>query len=82
VSTVLGFSLGFLALGAVVTVINVLAIVFTIAFTVYASLALIGVVVFSVIGIRRLMARRRDAPSQPQPHDPAPPHVVTPHGGR
>jgi hypothetical protein len=53
VFTVLGFSLGFLALGAVVAVVNVLTMVFTVAFTIHASLALIGVVVFSVIGIRR-----------------------------
>ena len=59
--TVLGFSLGFMALGAVVAVVNVLTMVFTIAFTIYASLALIGVVVFSVIGIRRVIARRRGA---------------------
>lgn len=57
--TVLGFSLGFLALGAIAMVINVLTIVFTVAVTVYASLALIGVVVFSGIGIRRSIARRR-----------------------
>ncbi|WP_293003049.1 hypothetical protein [Mycobacterium sp.] len=57
--TVLGFSLGFLALGAVAMVINVLTIMFTVAVTVYASLALIGVVVFSGIGIRRSIARRR-----------------------
>lgn len=57
--TVLGFSLGFLALGAVVAVVNVLTMVFTVAFTIHASLALIGVVVFSVIGIRRVLARRR-----------------------
>jgi hypothetical protein len=59
VFTVLGFSLGFLALGAVVAVVNVLTTVFTVAFTIHASLALIGVVVFSVIGIRRVLARRR-----------------------
>ncbi|WIM88621.1 hypothetical protein PT015_03765 [Candidatus Mycobacterium wuenschmannii] len=63
--TVLGFSLGFLALGAVVAVINVVTMVFTIAFTVYASLALIGVVVFSVIGIRRVLDRRRSNQIQP-----------------
>jgi hypothetical protein len=59
VFTVLGFSLGFLALGAVAMVVEVLMMVFTVAFTIYASLALIGVVVFSVIGVRRLVARRR-----------------------
>ena len=64
--TVLGFSMGFLALGAVVAVVEVLMTVLAIAFCVYASLALIGVVVFSVIGIRRVLARRRSGPSQPQ----------------
>ncbi|UMB67643.1 hypothetical protein [Mycobacterium paraterrae] len=52
--TVLGFSFGFLALGAAVAVINVLTTIFTVAFTVYASLAVIGTVVFTVKGIRRL----------------------------
>lgn len=64
--TVLGFSLGFMALGAVVAVVNVLTMVFTIAFTIHASLALIGVVVFSVIGIRRVIARRRGRPATPK----------------
>lgn len=63
--TVLGFSLGFLALGAVVAVINVLTVVFTVAVTIYASLALIGVLVFSVIGLRRLIAGRRAEQVQP-----------------
>ena len=57
--TVLGFSMGFLALGAVVAVLEVLATVLAVAFCIYASLALIGVVVFSGIGVRRLIARRR-----------------------
>ena len=69
--TVLGFSLGFLALGAAVAVVNVLTMVFTVAFTIYASLALIGAVVFSVIGTRRLLARRRVAQGRPQAPDPA-----------
>jgi hypothetical protein len=75
VFTVLGFSMGFLALGAVVAVVEVLTMVFTIAFTIYAALALIGVVVFSAIGIRRLIARRRladtEAPQPVQPHAPS-----------
>jgi hypothetical protein len=58
VFTLLGFSMGFLALGAVVAVVEVLMTVLAIAFCIYASLALIGVVVFSVIGIRRVLARR------------------------
>ena len=57
--TILGFSLGFLALGAVVAVVEVLTMILTVAFIIYGSLALIGAVVFSVIGIRRLLARRR-----------------------
>jgi hypothetical protein len=73
VFTVLGFSLGFLALGAVVAVVNVLTMVFTVAFTIHASLALIGVVVFSVIGIRRVIARRRG----PAGHAEAPEPVQT-----
>jgi hypothetical protein len=64
VFTLLGFSMGFLALGAVVAVVEVLATVSVIAFFIYASLALIGVVVFSVIGIRGLIARRRGEQSQ------------------
>ena len=51
--------MGFLALGAVVAVLEVLATVLAVAFCIYASLALIGVVVFSGIGVRRLIARRR-----------------------
>jgi hypothetical protein len=65
VFTVLGFSMGFLALGAVVAVVEVLMTVLAIAFCIYASLALIGVVVFSVIGIRRAAARRRSGHDQP-----------------
>jgi membrane protein implicated in regulation of membrane protease activity len=65
VFTVLGFSLGFMALGAVVAVLEVLATVLVIAFCSYAALALVGVVVFSVIGVRRLMARRRGEQRQP-----------------
>jgi membrane protein implicated in regulation of membrane protease activity len=57
--------MGFLALGAVVAVVEVLATVLMIAFCVYTALALIGVVVFSVIGIRRLIARRRGEQSHP-----------------
>jgi hypothetical protein len=63
--TVLGFSLGFMALGAVVAVLEVLATVLAIAFCIYAALAVVGVVVFSVIGVRRLSARRRGEQSQP-----------------
>ena len=48
--------MGFLALGAVVAVVEVLMTVLAIAFSIYASLALIGMVVFSVIGIRRVLA--------------------------
>jgi membrane protein implicated in regulation of membrane protease activity len=66
VFTVLGFSMGFLALGAVVAVVEVLMTVLVIAFFIYASLALIGVVVFSVIGIRRALARRHGGQTQPQ----------------
>jgi membrane protein implicated in regulation of membrane protease activity len=66
VFTVLGFSMGFLALGAVVAVVEVLMTVLVIAFFIYASLALIGVVVFSVIGIRRALARRHSGPTQSQ----------------
>jgi membrane protein implicated in regulation of membrane protease activity len=65
VFTVLGFSMGFLALGAAVAVLEVLATVLAVAFCIYASLAMIGVVVFSVIGVRRLMARRRGEQRQP-----------------
>jgi hypothetical protein len=66
VFTVLGFSMGFLALGAVVAVVEVLMAVLTIAFCIYACLALIGVVVFSVIGIRRVLAGRHGGQGQPQ----------------
>jgi membrane protein implicated in regulation of membrane protease activity len=66
VFTVLGFSMGFLALGAVVAVVEVLMTVLAIAFFIYASLALTGVVVFSVIGIRRVLARRHSEQGQPQ----------------
>jgi hypothetical protein len=59
VFTLLGFSMGFLALGAVVAVVEVLTTVLVIAFCVYVALALIGVLVFSVIGVRRLIVRRR-----------------------
>jgi membrane protein implicated in regulation of membrane protease activity len=58
--------MGFLALGAVVAVVEVLMTVLAIAFCVYASLALIGIVVFSVIGIRRVLARRHSGQNQPQ----------------
>jgi membrane protein implicated in regulation of membrane protease activity len=58
--------MGFLALGAVVVVVEVLMTVLAIAFCIYASLALIGVVVFSVIGIRRVLARRQSRQGQPQ----------------
>jgi hypothetical protein len=64
VFTVLGFSMGFLALGAVVAVVEVLMAVLAIAFCIYASLALIGVVVFSVIGIRGALTRRRSDQAQ------------------
>jgi membrane protein implicated in regulation of membrane protease activity len=67
VFTVLGFSMGFLALGAAVAVLEVLATVLAVAFCIYASLALIGVVVFSVIGVRRLIARRDEQRQPPQP---------------
>jgi UDP-N-acetylmuramyl pentapeptide phosphotransferase/UDP-N-acetylglucosamine-1-phosphate transferase len=66
VFTVLGFSMGFLALGAVVAVVEVLMAVLAVAFCIYASMALIGVVVFSVIGIRRVLARRQSGRGQPQ----------------
>ena len=71
--TVLGFSFGWLALSAVVAVIDVLTTVFAIAVTVYASLALIGVLVFTAIGIRRLITRHRDG----QPGYPSSPDAVT-----
>jgi membrane protein implicated in regulation of membrane protease activity len=58
--------MGFLALGAVVVVVEVLMTVLAIAFFIYASLALIGVVVFSVIGIRRVLARRHSGQGQLQ----------------
>ncbi len=64
--TVLGFSMGFLALGALVAVVEVLLTVLAVALCIYASLALIGVVVFSVIGIRRVLARRQRGQGQPQ----------------
>jgi UDP-N-acetylmuramyl pentapeptide phosphotransferase/UDP-N-acetylglucosamine-1-phosphate transferase len=58
--------MGFLALGAVVAVVEVLMAVLAVAFCIYASMALIGVVVFSVIGIRRVLARRQSGRGQPQ----------------
>lgn len=59
--TVLGFSFGWLALGAVVAVIDVLTTALVIAVTVYGSLAVIGVLVFTAIGIRRWIADHRRA---------------------
>ncbi len=73
--TVLGFSFGWLALSAVVAVIDVLTTVFAIAVTVYAALALIGVLVFTAIGIRRLITRYRGGPEQRG--YPYPPHAVS-----
>ena len=71
--TVLGFSFGWLALAAVVAVIDVLTTVLAIAVTVYASLALIGALVFTAIGIRRLIKRHRSGPEQPgYPNPPQP----------
>jgi hypothetical protein len=58
--------MGFVALGAVVAVIEALMAVLAVAFCIYASLALIGVMVFSVIGIRRVLARRQSGQGQPQ----------------
>jgi hypothetical protein len=75
VFTVPGFSFGWLALAAVVAVIDVLTTMFAIAVAVYASLALIGVLVFSAIGIRRLIARHRSGPEQPS--YPKPPYAVS-----
>jgi uncharacterized membrane protein YhaH (DUF805 family) len=66
VFTVLGFSFGWLALAAVVAVIDVLTTVLAISVTVYASLAVIGALVFAAIGIRRLIARHRSGPEQPR----------------
>lgn len=79
--TVLGFSLGFMALGAVVAVVNVLTTVFTIAFTIHASLALIGVVVFSVIGIRRVIARRRGQTGHTEAPEPVQYHIPSDRAG-
>jgi hypothetical protein len=58
VYTVLGFSLGWLAWSALVSVVNVLTALFVIAVEVYASLLLFGVLLFTGIGVRRLIARR------------------------
>lgn len=79
--TVLGFSLGFLALGAVVAVVNVLTMVFTVAFTIHATLALIGVVVFSVIGIRRVIARRRGSAGHTEAPEPVQPNIHSDRAG-
>ena len=79
--TVLGFSLGFLALGAVVAVVNVLTMVFTVAFTIHAILALIGVVVFSVIGIRRVIARRRGSAGHTEMPEPVQPNITSDRAG-
>jgi hypothetical protein len=59
VYTVLGFSFGWFALAAVVAVIDVLTTMLAIAVTVYGTLALIGVLVFTAIGIRRWITDRR-----------------------
>jgi hypothetical protein len=59
VYTVLGFSFGWFALAAVVAVIDVLTTMFAIAVTVYGTLAVIGVLVFAAIGIRRWIIDRR-----------------------
>ena len=79
--TVLGFSLGFLALGAVAAVVEVLMMVFTVAFTIYAALALIGVVVFSVIGVRRLIARRRGLADHTEASELVQPHIPSERAG-
>lgn len=57
--TLLSFSLGWFAWGALVAVINVVTALLTIAFELYASLALLGAFIFAGIGIRRALARRR-----------------------
>ena len=70
-----------MALGAVVAVVNVLTMVFTVAFTIHASMALIGVVVFSVIGIRRVIARRRGQAGHPEPPELVQPHIPSDQAG-
>jgi hypothetical protein len=58
VYTVLGFSLGWLAWGALVALVNALVSLVVIAFWFYASLALIGALVFTGMEVRRRIARR------------------------
>jgi hypothetical protein len=76
VYSVLGFSFGWFALAAVVAVIDVLTTMLAIAVTIYGSLALIGVLVFTAIGIRRWLTDRR---RHMEPTGPAitPPNVVS-----
>ncbi|HEY9302670.1 MAG TPA: hypothetical protein VIO95_00085 [Mycobacterium sp.] len=57
--TLLWFSLGWLAWGALVTVINVVTTLVTIAFVLYASLAVLGALIVGGISLRRARARRR-----------------------
>ncbi len=56
--TVLWFSLGSLVWGALVALISAVVSLVVVAFTLYTSLALIGAVVFSMIGIRRRITGR------------------------
>lgn len=78
--TLLGFSLGWLAWSALVAVINALIWLFLIAAGFYASLALLGALVFAGIGVRRLIARhiRKTGPGETNrsPSDITPPIVV------
>jgi hypothetical protein len=80
VYTVLGFSLGWLAWGALVALVNAVVALVVIAFWFYTSLALLGALVFSGIGIRRVIARRirQTSPAEVScsPLDITPPIVV------
>jgi hypothetical protein len=78
---VLSFWTSVLALGAVMAVLEVLMVLYTIALTIYASLALIGVVVFSVIGIRHRIARRRGLADRTETPKPVQPHVPSDRAG-
>lgn len=75
--TLLWFSLGWFAWGALVAVINVVTALITIAFYFYASLALLGALVFSGIGIRRWITRRTRKPGPGEAI--TPPIVVADH---
>jgi hypothetical protein len=74
VFTVLGFSLGWLAWGALVAVLNALMWIVSMAIGFYALLLLLGALIFTGIAIRQLIARHTRNRSR---SDITPPIVVS-----